>query len=211
MSLTYHQKSLEILGVKPKISQSQVALICSFEERYALRLPAALREWYSLENGFELLQEISAFHVPLEINNMPSIQKDYSDIFSVYEPLPILVENQWVWHMAVRLQEGENPPVYIRYNEPNENWVLHANSFTEWIHALSWDYVSFSKLSFAAMNERIISVTPETHERLFGFQVVAPETYVGNVYFKGEKLVRMRKNDINFLVIYRNTVVQFNN
>ena len=211
MSLTYHQKSLDLLGVNPQISQSQVELIRSFEERYALQLPEALREWYSLENGFELLQEISAFHIPVEINNMPNIQKNYSDIFSLHEPLPILVENQWVWHMAVRLNEGENPPVYIRYNEPNGNWVLHANSFTEWIHALSWDYVSFEKLSFTEINERIFSVTPETHEQLFGFQVVAPETYVGNVYFKGEKLARMRKNGLNFLVIYRNTGVQSHN
>lgn len=105
---------------------------------------------------------------------------------------------------------GENPPVYIRYNEPNEKWTLHANSFAEWVHALSWDYVVLSKLSLSKFNESVISIEPETHEQLLGFQVVAPETYVANVYFKGDKLARMRKGDDHLLVIYRNVDAQFN-
>jgi hypothetical protein len=47
-----------------------------------------------------------------------------------------------------------------------------------------------------------VSGTPETHEKLVGFQVEAPETYGGNLHFKGNRLVRMRKGDERLLVIY---------
>jgi hypothetical protein len=197
MSLTYHHKSLELLGVTPTISESHADLIAVFEAEHKLEFPAALREWYLLENSAALLQKIAVIHNIVEINDMPEIHEDYRNPFSASVPFPILVENQGVWRMAINLVEGENPPVYIRYNEPDEPWILHANSFSEWIHALSWDYINLWE-----SNGKTISFTPETQEYLSGFQISAPETYVGNVYFKGKKFVRMEKDNEPLLVIY---------
>jgi hypothetical protein len=128
---------------------------------------------------------------------MAEIQQDYRKPFSVSAPLPILVENQGVWHMAINLDGGENPPVYIRYNEPGEPWILHANSFSEWIHALCWDCINIWE-----SKGKITSLGPGKENDLSSFQIVAPETYIGNVYFRGKKFVRMEKDNEHVLVIY---------
>jgi hypothetical protein len=154
------------------------------------------------------LQKVAVIHNVVEISDMPKIQKDYCDPFSALAPLPILVENQWVWHMAVKLDEGENPPVYLRYNEPNEPWLLHANSFSDWIHALSWDYINlWDSRGKTTAYGKAISFTSQTENYLSGFQVAAPETYLGNVYYVAKKFVRMEKANEPLLVIHEETGV----
>jgi hypothetical protein len=197
MALAYHQKSLELLGITPTISKSLDDRIASFEAEHKIEFPAALREWYVMENSGALLQRIAVIHNIVEINEMPEIQQHYRKPFSVSAPLPILVENQGVWHMAINPDEGENPPVYIRYNEPDEPWILHANSFSEWILALSWDCINIWE-----SKGKITSFSLEKEDYLSSFQIAAPETYVGNVYFRGKKFVRMEKDNEPLLVIY---------
>ena len=203
MSLIYHHKSFALLGVTPKISERHAELVVAFESKYKLRFPDALREWYLLDNNVTLLQKLAVIHNVVEISDMPKIQKDYCNPFSALAPLPILVENQWVWHMAVKLDEGDNPPVYLRYNEPNEPWRLHANSFSDWIHALSWDYIHlWDSRGKTTAYHKTISFTSETANYLSGFQVAAPETYLGNVYYVAKKFVRMKKDNEPLLVLH---------
>ena len=195
MILTYHQKSIEILGITPQISQLNLELVSAFEAKYELAIPLALREWYSLENNSEILQEITGSHNIIEITITPKVQEDYSQLFSASEPFPVLIENQAVWFMAVKLNEGENPPVYMRYNEADELWTLHANSFSDWIQALCWDYIVITK-----SQGKIVSAKHEN--QLLGFHADAPETYEAHIYFKGKKFTRMKKGAEYLFVIY---------
>jgi hypothetical protein len=202
MLLNYHQKSIELLGVTTRISQSQVTLIDSFEAKYRVKIPASLREWYSIENSVNLFEEILRPHTGIELKESPRIQANYGYLINDTDPFLIAIENQAVWFMAIKSNEGDNPPVYMRYNEPDESWVLHANSFSDWINALSWDYTVLSKLSLSTFDEYVVSATPEIHKKVSEFQVEASETYGCNVYFKGSKFVRMKKGNKRLLVIY---------
>lgn len=136
MLLTYHQKSIELLGTTPQILQLNLERIRAFEAKYELAIPPALREWFSLENHSELLQKIASPHNLIEINHAPKFQEDQNCRPHASEPFFVLIENQAVWFMTVELSKGENPPVYVRYNEPGELWTVHANSFSDWLHAL---------------------------------------------------------------------------
>ena len=205
MLLHYHQKSIELLGATARISRSQVALVSSFEEKYNIKVPASLREWYSLENSVNLLEKILGPHMGIDLKNAPKIQAECGYLINGSDPFLVMIENQAVLFMAVKFNEGEDPPVYMRYNEPGETWVLHANSFSDWINALSWDYTILSKLSLSQFNEIVVSSTPEIHEKLLEFQVAAPETYVCNMYFRGDKFARMKKGNEDLLVIYENS------
>jgi hypothetical protein len=205
MLLKYHQKSIELLGVTPRISQSQVTLFDSFEEKYRVEIPASLREWYSIENSINLSEKILRTHTSIELKNTPGIQAKCGYLINDSDPFLIAIENQAVWFMAVKPDEGDNPPVYMRYNEPDESWVLHANSFSDWINALSWDYTVLSKLSLLTLDEYVVSATPEIHKKVSEFQVEAPETYGCNVYFNGSKFVRMKKGNKRLLVIYNDS------
>ena len=202
MFLDYHQKAIELLGVTPRISQSQVALVNSFEEKYKIKVPASLRECYSLENSVNLLEKILGPHISIDLKSAPRIQADCGYLINGSDPFLVMIENQAVFFMAVKFSEGEDPPVYMRYNEPGESWILHANSFSDWINALSWDYTVLSKLSLSQSIEIVVSASPEIHEKLLEFQVAAPETYVCNMYFRGDKFARMKKGNEHLLVIY---------
>ena len=195
MLLTYHQKSMEILGLTPQISQLNLELISAFEEEHKLTFPSAIREWYSLENNSELLEKITSPHNVIDINNASQIQETCGYPLNVSEPFIVLLENQSVWYMAVKLNEGENPPVYMRYNEPDELWTLHANSFSDWIHALCWDYIVITR-SYG----KIVSAKHENP--LVGFHPDAPETYEAHIYFKGKRFTRTKKDEKYLFVIY---------
>src|SRR5215510_14345455 len=156
MLLNYHQKSLEFLGVTPKISQSQVMLVNSFEDLHKVKIPASLREWYSLENSDELFENILQSHTGIRLTDSLDVQKDCGLLINGSDPFILVIENQAVWSMAVKFNEGEDPPVYMRYNEPNEAWKLYANLFSDWITALCWDYILLSNLSLSNLNEYVI-------------------------------------------------------
>jgi hypothetical protein len=187
--------------VTPRISRSQLTLIDAFEEKYRVKVPASLREWYSIENSANLLKKISRPHIGIKLKDAPGIQSNCGYPISDSDPFLIAIENQAVWFMAVKFNEGDDPSVYMRYNEPGESWGVHAHSFSDWIHALSWDYTILSKSSLSTFDECVVSATPEIHQKVSGFQVDAPETYGCNVYFRGDKFVRMKKGEKCLLVI----------
>jgi hypothetical protein len=46
----YHQDLLEMLEIEPKLSSEKLAQIETWERANNIKLPAAVLEWYALEN-----------------------------------------------------------------------------------------------------------------------------------------------------------------
>jgi hypothetical protein len=54
VKLVYHQATFDLLGEEPVVSSTALKDIEAWEQRYRTKLPAAVREWYSLEAGTQL-------------------------------------------------------------------------------------------------------------------------------------------------------------
>lgn len=57
MEVTYHAQTLRLLGITPKVSAKAVKAIEACEAKCGVKLPAAVREWYSLEGVRESLAD----------------------------------------------------------------------------------------------------------------------------------------------------------
>jgi hypothetical protein len=56
VSLEYHRKTFALLNEEPALSVSNLRKIERWEDRHGMRLPGAVREWYSLEGCEERLR-----------------------------------------------------------------------------------------------------------------------------------------------------------
>lgn len=136
-TLRFHRETLELLHIMPPLSQSAQTQLVQFERSTGIRLPAAVREWYSLMGCMEIMREISDIHKPARIT-------DYDeDLVSRYRAtapnlsmLPIMYEYEGVWHIAVVVGADDDPPVYLGYQEEEGfEWCLHAQHFSDFVYA----------------------------------------------------------------------------
>lgn len=119
MKLKYHQKTFALLGREPKKSAVAVKQIAVIERRLKIRLPAAVKEWYSLAGAVKLLYEHSNQDEPTPLEELGS---PYEVSHGV---LKIQTENQGVAEWYVRLDGSEDPPVLVEsefHHEPDETW-----------------------------------------------------------------------------------------
>ncbi|MFN8372015.1 MAG: hypothetical protein U0694_03945 [Anaerolineae bacterium] len=155
--LRYHQKTLDLLGITPKFSDEAARLLHLFELDLHVTLPVAFKEWYSLANGVEILQEWTNDH-PVPLFKLATEHNSYQD-----GPfLTFIIENQGVCSWGLKLdinrsgpaptqiplplpdadafhekmrQQIENPPVYMRMNMERADWVKCADSLSEFLYS----------------------------------------------------------------------------
>ncbi len=138
--LTFHQKTCDLLIVQPQYTEEVSAKLSRFETQTGLTIPAALREWHCIAGNSEYLQKIIFPHELADVADMSTWMSSYSTSNRALEKiLPIIFENQGVWHMIVPLDQGEDPPVYIGFYEESFEWKLHANSLSDCFYAFAWD------------------------------------------------------------------------
>jgi hypothetical protein len=83
---------------------------------------------------------------PIEISDFGKAQSYYKDgqrrYFELDNYLPVMWENQGCCTWAVKLDGSDDPPVYICEGqpEPDSQWLLNANSFSEYTYAQVWDF-----------------------------------------------------------------------
>jgi hypothetical protein len=203
MMLIYHQKALDLLQIAPEASGVAMEAIAAFEAHYNIHLPAALHEWYSIDRELHWLAKIAGAHSPVALAEVWNIQKYYSSQSGLAEPFPILVENQAVWHMAIMLSDGDDPPVYVRFYEEGKPWQLHARSFSDWIWALAWDHMT---IDYPPQNIWYLkSAQRQAQFRLADFDFIGPETFAANAVFIGNRFVRVTKGGQRLLVVFPET------
>jgi len=188
-NVKFHRKTLDMLHISPPHSTAATASLNQLEHHQNLQLPASVREWYSLMGCMEIMRELSLMHTPVDIVNYSD---DLSHRYAATPPylrmLPVMFENQGVWHLAVVLDAGDDPPVYLGYQDQDAfEWHLHAEHFSEFVYAWAWDYVSYERDYI--MNTSAYMTDADIARIHAAFQPQAT-TYVGNAYFVCERIER---------------------
>ena len=119
-------------------------------------LPASVREWYSLADSIHLLSHYSNGDWAIRprdfdehIINVPPDRRvcfagDLSKLHRIHgaNARLFLVENQGDCWWAF-LEEQDDPPVYVTYRPPPENWKLTADRFSTFVYTRLFDHVHF--------------------------------------------------------------------
>jgi hypothetical protein len=122
--LKYHRKSLELIGCQPE-----------FNGATDPGLPASVAEWFSLVNGVKLLEKYSNQDSPIP----PSEFKTYKH--GDKELVVFMYENQGVVWWAYEKCNSDDPPVYINFDPPPDNWLPEVETFSTFIYTWLFDHI----------------------------------------------------------------------
>jgi hypothetical protein len=133
-AIEYHGAALEMLGVPAGRSPERERVLAERERHNGVSFPAAVTEWFALEDGDRLFHEKSnqdRLEALEELGDPDETRQGY---------LRVAIENQGVVAFYVRLDEGDDPPVYDNNDEFGE----------EQLDRISWNLVSvcFSNFVF---------------------------------------------------------------
>lgn len=126
MNVKFHGKSLELIGYQPRFSDTTYP-----------DLPASVAEWFSLINGVELLKKYSNEDVPVSPSEFKTFKHDGKE-FVVF-----MYENQGVVWWAYEKGNSDDPPVYINFDPPPDNWQFETESFSTFVYTWLFDHIHF--------------------------------------------------------------------
>jgi hypothetical protein len=147
-SLTYHQATFALLDMQPRVAPEALEQLAQVEERLSQPLPAAVREWYSLQDAVALLARYSNDDHPLEIPKLGTYDLSryrYSrDRLLAEGILVFLIENQSVCYWAIWLDGSDDPPVIVSTGGSLEiQWDIHAERFSTFVYTRVWDFATW--------------------------------------------------------------------
>ena len=160
--LKYHQKTFNLLRKKPVISSEAVNLVNQYENKFGIKLPAAVREWYSLDGAVDILEKICSI-IPISINISEQKFSNWYDSgpydFISNGLLLIAREVQGVANWAIKLDGTDDPPVLIEVDTaPNMIWNTYIEHFSDFIYVTVWDSfydLSPRELTLSAQDKKI--------------------------------------------------------
>jgi hypothetical protein len=147
----YVQPAADLLTAAGFDASPAQAPVTARQEQLALKLPAAVAEWYSLPGAWQLIAANSCDDLaPLDTLGDPiPFWPDATGLHStdrdfLHEDLLFLgSENQGVVLWAVPLNEGPDPRVIVDLSPPDGSWVTYATSFSDYTETLVWDLLMF--------------------------------------------------------------------
>lgn len=155
MGLKYHQPTFDLLKQEPVMFPLASTWLENLENEIGHHLAPSVREWYSIEGCHDILAEHSNQDHPIPLRNLGAGRK----IEAAVEPdslqsvtlLEIMIENQGVCTWAVKLDDSDDPPVFVSFDDEDSPWQLAANHFSDFIYSWVWDwsFASFSYLQIA--------------------------------------------------------------
>ncbi len=139
-----HARTLKLLNIAPAISDGAVAKLDAVEARIGRKLPASVREWYSLEGAPEILRQYSNDDWPLEVSEFGLPREDTHgggphDLLA-RDLVVFRYENQGVCVWAFGMDGTDDPPVYVDFDSQFKTWTKCAPTFSEHLYAWMWDY-----------------------------------------------------------------------
>lgn len=143
--LKYHQKTFDLLGEEPpEFSGKLIDLLRERERSCGVKFPESVIEWYSLENGFEILKKHSRADDPYPIAALGKAFDNWygggPHDFIKDGLLMIFHENQGVCNLAVKLDGSEDPAVMIEVDSsPNMVWTAYVEHFSDFVYTQVWD------------------------------------------------------------------------
>ena len=118
-------------------SDPAISRLKHLEKLIGTHLPPALREWYGLDGGIDLLERYSNHDYPLSLTSLAEDR----DKHLRQSHLIFMIETQGVCHWAVRLDESDDPPVVVQWrdDDPTE-WQTVTARFSDFIYFWIWDH-----------------------------------------------------------------------
>ena len=173
--LKYHQPVFDFLGEKPVFSRKQHDALKALEVFLKVKFPAAFVEWFSLENAESLITFNCDHVMPVdrfEVQSNPLIDNDLrwrsivfpddllwrwksAEAYGIDEKLLVfIVENQGVCSWALDLNDGADPQILMKWNEPGKRWLQSSEKFSAFVFARVWDTRAwFSDFSLQAFGK----------------------------------------------------------
>jgi hypothetical protein len=189
----YHERTYNLLGRSPERVPEVAAHIAHVEAALQAKIPAAVTEWLHYDPDGALFRRLT--HFPHYSVTRDTLARDVAQLHISGQDVrcvTVCAENQGVWAMMVRLDEGDNPSVWISeevWNERIPEWHLHSHSFTDAILAFAWDFVV---CDYPDYRERFIDVVqqpPTVSPDLDG-----PTTYSVSAWFRAATFWRRSVN-----------------
>ena len=157
--LVYHQATFRRLGIVPVASADQQAFIAERERVCGIRFPASVTEWMGLRGVETLFYEKTNNDFLPFAGNGP----EWSRIFPLGDPdqirqgyLCVASENQGVVIFYVRLDEGDDPPVY--HDNGGAEGYDEADEGAQSLAEISWQRVSDTYSGF--IYQMVVRETP---------------------------------------------------
>jgi hypothetical protein len=140
----FHAATFELLDLTPVLSPSAVAELDRVEKRIGRKLPASVREWYSIDGACRIMREYSNDDPPIPVNELGSPRRDTRgggpvDLIS-RNLVPFRYENQAVCIWAFRIDGTDDPPVEVDLNTYFRTWTPCGVSFSQHLYASTWDF-----------------------------------------------------------------------
>jgi hypothetical protein len=132
--LQYHAKALKLIGAAASMAPDAMSALSAVEARIGQRLPASLREWYSLEGACDILRRYSNGDPPVAVADLGRNGLMAGDL------LVFRHENQGVCSWAAWLNGRDDPPVFVDYDAGSRAYRACANTFSEYVYACLWDW-----------------------------------------------------------------------
>ncbi|MEO1668099.1 MAG: hypothetical protein AAFU54_25925 [Chloroflexota bacterium] len=188
--LKYHQRTFDYLKREPVISEQRKDSVRAFGQYIGVDLPESFVKWFSLEGseeqirfnddrvamigGFRLLPnplfpDDKRFRNARFVTHSPLWPRVVPDTFTYEGFLVFIFENQGVCFWGIDLNRAEDPPVYVRWNDPDARWIPCSDSFSEFVFARVWDTanwfggaqaqankVSFTDLAYLEQNYTLV-------------------------------------------------------
>jgi hypothetical protein len=132
--LQYHQRTFDVLGLDvPPVSEENAMAVAEFEATIQRRLPASLREWYSLSGACKLLRKYEIIDEPAQLDVpgrpfSPGLLRLTPDGF-----LYLGCTEQGVCGYAIALGGPNDPPVLVHCDRPGEVWHREHDSFSGFV------------------------------------------------------------------------------
>lgn len=131
---SFHDATFELLGTRPRISTAALGELDATERSLGVRLPPAVREWYSYEGALAILAIHSNDDPPIPVAEFALDESTDGRL------IPIRWENQGVCTWAILLDGSDDPPVLVDVDSEGTEWRPQAPRFSTYVYACVWDY-----------------------------------------------------------------------
>jgi hypothetical protein len=148
-----------------QFSESNVLLLDTFENKYGVKLPASMREWYSLDIGLPMLWVDGAWW-PVQLSDLGNPDRIIrGEIQLLDHNLLVFMEEQQAGDWCVRLKDHDDPPVYwlmegsdLEKHPPDIRLQKDAPRFSDFIYCFLWDWLAAyrSEYWFSISSTRVI-------------------------------------------------------
>jgi hypothetical protein len=179
----YHGRTYNFLDRPLQGDPEVAAQIAHVEATLKVKVPAAVAEWLQYDPDGALFQTLT--HFPHYSVTRDTLARDVVRQHIAGQDVPCLTvcaENQGVWAMMVRLNEGDNPSVWVSedvWDKSLPEWHLHSHSFTDAILAFAWDFVV---CAYPDYRERFIGVVQQPP--ISSPDLDGPTTYRVSAWFR---------------------------